>query len=57
METYSIVGSVSTVVSFLVFVGILLWAYSGRRREAFAEAANAPFALPDESESLGEASR
>ncbi|NEX62284.1 cbb3-type cytochrome oxidase subunit 3 [Noviherbaspirillum galbum] len=33
-----------TVVSFLTFVGIILWAYSGRREAAFAAAANLPFA-------------
>ena len=48
MEIYSTLSSVFTVVSFLLFVGIVGWAWSARRREAFAEAANAPFALPDE---------
>jgi cytochrome c oxidase cbb3-type subunit IV len=48
MELYSTLSSVFTVVSFLLFVGIVGWAWSGRRREAFAAAANAPFALPDE---------
>jgi cytochrome c oxidase cbb3-type subunit IV len=33
-----------TVVSFITFVGIILWAYSGRRSAAFAAAANLPFA-------------
>jgi cytochrome c oxidase cbb3-type subunit 4 len=37
-----------TVVSFVTFLGIVAWAWSKRRREAFALAANAPFALPDE---------
>jgi len=36
--------SVITVVSFVTFLGIIWWAYSGRRKEAFAEAANLPFA-------------
>jgi cytochrome c oxidase cbb3-type subunit 4 len=48
MELYSILGTVTTVLSFLAFLGIVAWAYSSRRRAAFAEAANAPFALPDE---------
>ena len=48
MELYSTLSSVFTVLSFLIFVGIVLWAWSGHRREAFAQAANAPFALPDE---------
>jgi len=48
MEIYSILASAMTVVSFLVFIGIVLWAWSGRRKAAFDEAAMAPFALDDE---------
>jgi cytochrome c oxidase cbb3-type subunit 4 len=48
MELYSTLSSIFTVVSFVLFIGIVWWAWSGRRRVAFAEAANAPFALPDE---------
>lgn len=33
-----------TVVSFLVFLGIVFWAYSSRRKRAFDEAAQLPFA-------------
>lgn len=32
-----------TVVTFAVFIGIGLWAYSRRRRKDFEEAANLPF--------------
>ena len=35
--------SVTTVISFLVFVAILMWAWSGRRSEDFEEAAQLPF--------------
>lgn len=35
--------SIVTVLAFATFVGIVLWAYSGRRRAAFDEAANLPF--------------
>ena len=35
--------SVTTVVSFLVFVGIMAWAWSKRRSADFEEAANLPF--------------
>ena len=35
--------SAVTVLSLLVFVGILVWTYSSRRREAFAAAAQLPF--------------
>lgn len=48
MEIYSILASVTTVVSFVVFIGIVLWAWSGRRKAAFDEAARAPFALDDD---------
>jgi len=48
MQLYSILGSVTTVVSFVIFIGIVRWAWSRRRAQSFSEAANAPFALPDE---------
>ncbi len=34
---------VLTVVSFLVFVGIAVWAFSRRRKRDFDEAASLPF--------------
>jgi cytochrome c oxidase cbb3-type subunit 4 len=39
-----------TVLSLLCFLGIIFWAYSGRRAAAFAEAAGLPFA--DEGQDL-----
>jgi cytochrome c oxidase cbb3-type subunit 4 len=48
MEIYSTLASVFTVISFILFIGIVLWAYSSRRKNAFEAAANAPFALPDD---------
>ena len=48
MELYSTLGSVTTVVTFVVFIGIVRWAWSARRAPSFRDAANAPFALPDE---------
>ncbi len=50
MSFYTIVGIATTVLSFLFFLGIVAWAYSRRRRQAFEEAANAPFALPDDTD-------
>jgi cytochrome c oxidase cbb3-type subunit 4 len=50
MEIYTTLSSVFTVLSFLLFLGIVWWAWSGRRRAEFAAAANAPFALPDEAQ-------
>jgi cytochrome c oxidase cbb3-type subunit IV len=41
-------SSLMTVVSFVTFIGIVFWAYSRKRKPAFDEAANAPFALPDD---------
>lgn len=32
-----------TVLMFASFVGIVLWAYNGRRKQAFEEAARLPF--------------
>ena len=49
MEIYSILASGFTVVSFVLFIGIVAWAYSGRRMPGFEAAAREPFALPDES--------
>ena len=48
MHTYSILASAMTVISFVVFLGIVAWAYSKRRKQSFEDAANAPFALPDD---------
>lgn len=38
--------SISTVLSFVLFVSIVVWAYSGKRKRAFDEAAALP--LDDE---------
>ena len=48
MEAYSTLASIFTVVSFVVFVGIVRWAWSARRKPSFDAAAVEPFALPDE---------
>ena len=37
-----------TVVLLIAFVGIIIWAYSKRRKDAFDEAANLPFADEDQ---------
>ncbi len=41
--------SAMTVVLFLLFLGIVFWAYSSKRKRAFDEAARLPF---DEDESM-----
>ena len=56
MNIYSAIGIVTTVLSFVAFLGVVAWAYSKRRAPAFAEAANAPFALPDDADDMGSAS-
>ena len=48
MDIYSVIATVTTVLTFVAFLGIVAWAWSKRRRKAFDEAANAPFALPDD---------
>ncbi|MBT5230885.1 MAG: cbb3-type cytochrome c oxidase subunit 3 [Methylococcales bacterium] len=45
--------SIHTVLMFIAFIGIFLWAYSSKRKADFDEAANLPFA--DEPESLDDA--
>jgi cytochrome c oxidase cbb3-type subunit 4 len=37
-----------TAFSFLIFIGIVFWAYSSRQKSRFEEAANLPFVEPDE---------
>ena len=49
-DTKTILHIVMTVVTFITFLGIVFWAYSKKRKSAFEEAANAPFALPDDAE-------
>ena len=34
----------ATVFVFVAFIGICVWAYSGKRKQQFDEAANLPFA-------------
>jgi len=37
-----------TVVLLIVFIGIIWWAYSKKRKSSFTEAANLPFADEDQ---------
>ncbi len=46
-ELINLLRSIHTVLMFVVFIGICVWAYSGRRKRAFEEAANLPFADED----------
>ena len=47
-------SSIMTVLSFATFMGIALWAYSGKAKESFDEAARLPFA---EDEAAAESAR
>lgn len=40
---FSFAHSVWTVMMFLLFIGIVIWAWSGKRKQAFDEAAHLPF--------------
>ncbi len=40
--------SIITVISMLTFIGIVLWAYSARRKNDFNEAAMLPFNEEDD---------
>ena len=48
MHIYSILASAMTVISFVMFIAICAWAYSKHRKQVYEDAANAPFALPDD---------
>ena len=39
-----ILRGMGTVLVFGAFIGMVIWAYNGKRRSAFDEAANLPFA-------------
>lgn len=43
MSTYNLLHLIWTVVLFAIFVGIAVWAWSGRQRSRFERAAQAPF--------------
>jgi len=53
VQIFSIMASATTVVSFILFLAIVMWAYSKGRKSAFDRAALEPFALPDDSEPTG----
>ena len=42
----ALVHSIWTVIVFVIFLGIIVWAYSGKRKKDFDEAAN--LALDDD---------
>jgi cytochrome c oxidase cbb3-type subunit 4 len=56
MDT-SMASAWTTVVLFAVFIGIVFWAWSGRRRAAFDAAARAPLEDDDQGGAGGQAAR
>ena len=44
----NLLRSLFTVLSLVIFVGIVLWAWSGRQRQRFDEASRLPFVERDE---------
>ena len=39
--------SITTVLVFVTFIGVWIWAWSSKRKKAFDEAANLPFVEDD----------
>jgi cytochrome c oxidase cbb3-type subunit IV len=49
MEYLNDMRAAMTVIAFLTFLGIVYWAYSGRRKKRFEDAAQLPFTEDDDS--------
>ncbi|WP_417704086.1 cbb3-type cytochrome oxidase subunit 3 [Pseudomonas sp.] len=45
------IRGIGTAVVFIAFIGVVLWAYSSKRKSSFDEAANLPFADESKPES------
>jgi cytochrome c oxidase cbb3-type subunit 4 len=41
--TFTLLQALWSIVVMITFLGIVFWAYSGKRKKAFDEAANLPF--------------
>jgi cbb3-type cytochrome oxidase subunit 3 len=48
----TLIGTAGVVLAVVAFTCIVFWAWSGRRKQYFDQAAQAPFALPDEAEGI-----
>jgi len=51
----SLFHSIWTLVLFVIFIGIVVWAFSRRQKKRFDDAANIP--LKDEEEHRGDSNR
>ena len=47
-EGFSTIAGISTAILIVIFLGIVAWAYSSRRRDDFAAAAQLPLLKDDE---------
>lgn len=45
---FGFIHGVLTLILMIMFIGIVAWAYSGKRKKRFDEAANLPFADDDD---------
>ena len=54
MELFGELWGIYTVLMLIIFVGIWAWAWSSKRKKAFRDAANLPFAdeVPREKQAL-----
>ena len=50
--TFTLLQALWSIVVLVTFIGIVLWAYSGKRKSAFDEAARLPFDDPPFDEDL-----
>lgn len=50
----TLLRSLFTVLMFVTFIGIVIWAWSSKRKQAFDEAANLPFADDELSDASGQ---
>lgn len=53
MEFFNQIQSFWTVIAFITFIGIVIWAWSGRRKKDFADAANLIFDDKDSADISG----
>ena len=54
MMDINLLRSIITVVSFVLFIAIVVWAYSDRSKAAFDQAARLPFDEEDDRIGYGE---
>jgi cytochrome c oxidase cbb3-type subunit 4 len=47
MEHINDIRAIQTLIAFVCFIGIVIWAYSSKRKKAFEEAARLPFDQDD----------